>query len=100
MDTRVPDDPGPTSADGGEATRPEDEDGGLHRSAADTVDALLDEVELALARLDDGTYGRCETCGAVIDDAVLAADPVVRSCGACPEESPSAAGEAATAPVG
>ena len=72
MDTRVPDDPGPTSADGGEATRPEDEDGGLHRSAADTVDALLDEVELALARLDDGTYGRCETCGAVIDDAVLA----------------------------
>ncbi|HEX7442807.1 MAG TPA: hypothetical protein VF320_02910, partial [Acidimicrobiales bacterium] len=38
-----------------------------HRSAVDAVDELLDEVELALARLDDGTYGRCETCGSPID---------------------------------
>jgi hypothetical protein len=54
-----------------------------HRSAVDAVDALLDEVELALSRLDDGTYGRCEECGTPIDDSRLAASPTVRSCGAC-----------------
>ncbi len=47
-----------------------------HRSAVDAVDELLDEVELALARLDDGTYGRCETCGSPIDDTDLAAHPL------------------------
>ena len=54
-----------------------------HRSAVDAVDGLLDEVELALARLDDGTYGRCEECGAPIDDARLAESPIERTCGAC-----------------
>ncbi len=54
-----------------------------HRSAVDAVDALLDEVELALARLDDGTYGRCEECGTPIGDARLAESPTVRTCGTC-----------------
>lgn len=54
-----------------------------HRSAVDAVDELLDEVELALARLDDGTYGRCETCGSPIDDAELAQLPLVRACRPC-----------------
>jgi len=54
-----------------------------HRSAVDAVDGLLDEVELALARLDDGTYGRCEACGAPIDDDRLAALPIVRTCERC-----------------
>jgi hypothetical protein len=49
----------------------------------DRVDRLLDDVETALARLDDGTYGQCVTCGSVIDDARLAAEPTVQSCGAC-----------------
>jgi hypothetical protein len=55
----------------------------LHRSAVDAVDGLLDEVELALARLDDGTYGHCETCGEAIDDDRLAELPIVRSCARC-----------------
>jgi hypothetical protein len=55
----------------------------LHRSAVDAVDGLLDEVELALARLDDGTYGRCEGCGDPIDDDRLAELPIVRSCARC-----------------
>lgn len=54
-----------------------------HRSAVDAVDELLDEVELALARLDDGTYGHCEECGSPIDDARLAGSPIVRTCGGC-----------------
>jgi DnaK suppressor protein len=63
-----------------DATEGEEE---AHRSAVDAVDALLDEVELALARLDDGTYGRCEACGAPIDDARLADTPIERTCGTC-----------------
>jgi DnaK suppressor protein len=54
-----------------------------HRAAVDAVDQLLDEVELAMARLDDGTYGRCETCGVLIDDAVLAVGPLERECVPC-----------------
>ena len=54
-----------------------------HRSEVDAVDQLLDEVELAMARLDDGTYGRCETCGVPINDVELAAGPLVRECTPC-----------------
>jgi DnaK suppressor protein len=52
----------------------------VHRTAVDTVDGLLDEVERALSRLDDGTYGRCEACGEPIDDGRLADLPVVTAC--------------------
>jgi len=64
-----------------DATSEADEE--AHRTAVDEVDALLDEVELALSRLDDGTYGRCESCGAVIADAQLAEQPLVRACASC-----------------
>ena len=43
-------------------------------------EAVLDDVDRALARIDDGTYGTCETCGAVIDDAVLVSSPTARAC--------------------
>jgi RNA polymerase-binding transcription factor DksA len=68
-------------ADPADGTSLEDED--AHRVAVDLVDALLDDVELALARLDDGTYGRCESCGSAIADAELADDPLGRACVPC-----------------
>ena len=40
----------------------------------------LDEVERALAKLDDGTYGACEVCGELIADARLEAMPATRFC--------------------
>ena len=40
----------------------------------------LEEVERALAKLDDGTYGRCETCGEPIGPARLEAMPAARFC--------------------
>jgi hypothetical protein len=49
----------------------------------DEVDQLLDEVESALARLDDGTYGHCGECGSVIDDSRLAAAPTALTCANC-----------------
>jgi RNA polymerase-binding transcription factor DksA len=50
----------------------------------DTVEAGLDEVELALARLDAGTHGLCEHCGAQLPEGVLAVAPTTRRCEACP----------------
>ena len=38
-------------------------------ASIDEVEHLLDQVEEALSRLDDGTYGRCGACGGVIEDA-------------------------------
>jgi len=37
-------------------------------------------VEAALRRLDDGSYGVCEACGARIDPGDLAADPLATRC--------------------
>ena len=44
---------------------------------------LLDDVEAALGRLDDGTYGRCEACSSAIDAERLDALPTTRNCRAC-----------------
>ena len=40
----------------------------------------LAEVERALQKLDDGTYGLCETCGQPIAPARLEAMPAARFC--------------------
>lgn len=49
----------------------------------DSVEALLDDVDRALARLDDGSYGRCESCGTIIADDRLAEIPTARTCAGC-----------------
>lgn len=41
------------------------------------------EIEAALERLDDGTYGVCETCGNPIAVDRLLARPTARQCVAC-----------------
>jgi len=87
-----PDADGADRAEGGSATDgevvAEDEQ---HRTAVDAVDRLLDEVERALARLDDGTYGRCEACGEPIADDRLAEHPIVSTCARCDEVDGGAA---------
>jgi DnaK suppressor protein len=40
----------------------------------------LREVDRALAKLDDGTYGQCEACGSQIGEARLEAMPATRFC--------------------
>jgi len=49
-----------------------------------TRDALED-VALALARLDDGSYFDCSTCGVTIPPERLAAVPTTRRCVRCQE---------------
>jgi DnaK suppressor protein len=51
-------------------------DEGLEESARDT----LVEIEAALVRIDDGTYGICERCGKPIGADRLSALPWARLC--------------------
>ena len=46
----------------------------------------LREVESALVRIKDGTYGECVECGANIPYARLAANPSAARCIACQEK--------------
>jgi RNA polymerase-binding transcription factor DksA len=43
----------------------------------------LTEIDAALERVDAGTYGVCERCGAAIGDARLEALPAARTCIGC-----------------
>jgi RNA polymerase-binding transcription factor DksA len=49
-------------------------------SILETVEAELHDVERALTRLDEGTYGTCEACGCDLPDERLEAVPAARFC--------------------
>jgi len=49
-------------------------------SILEQVEAELADVEHALRRIDDGTYGTCEACSKPIDDSRLEAMPAARFC--------------------
>ena len=49
----------------------------------DRARAQLEEIDAAVERLRDGTYGVCDTCGESIARARLAAQPAARRCIAC-----------------
>jgi RNA polymerase-binding transcription factor DksA len=49
-------------------------------SILEQVEAELADVDRALRRLDDGTYGTCEACGEPIGDDRLEALPAARFC--------------------
>jgi len=44
------------------------------------AETALDGVDAALARLADGVYGICATCGEPIDEDRLAEAPTVETC--------------------
>jgi RNA polymerase-binding transcription factor DksA len=46
----------------------------------ESIEAELADVEHALRRLDEGTYGICEACGRPIDEERLEAIPAARLC--------------------
>jgi DnaK suppressor protein len=66
-------------ADSSQVTAERGEAEALLTSLKDT----LDDVELALAKMDAGTYGTCESCGEPIPPARLEAMPAARRCMAC-----------------
>jgi RNA polymerase-binding transcription factor DksA len=52
----------------------------VYVSVLEEVEAELSDVEHALRRLDEGSYGVCETCGRSIDPERLAQTPAARFC--------------------
>lgn len=48
-----------------------------------SVESTLEDVERALAKLDNGTFGICESCGTRVDRARLEALPQARYCLSC-----------------
>jgi sigma-B regulation protein RsbU (phosphoserine phosphatase) len=48
--------------------------------SADYVNDLLSEIDAALERIDDGSYGVCETCHETIEADRLQVDPLTRFC--------------------
>ncbi len=69
----------PNFADSSQVTA---ERGEAEALAASLREALA-EVEHALAKLDDGSYGICESCGRPIQSARLEAMPAARLCIDC-----------------
>jgi DnaK suppressor protein len=57
-----------------------------------SLETALIRIERALAKLDEGSYGRCDSCGEEIDPARLRAKPDSSLCIRC------AAGEARRSP--
>lgn len=53
---------------------------GLDVGRLTRIEVSLGAVEAALERLDDGTWGTCETCGEPVDRDALDEDPTSRSC--------------------
>ena len=43
----------------------------------------LDQIEAAIERIEDGSYGRCETCGVKIPKSRLEAIPYAAQCVQC-----------------
>ena len=53
---------------------------GENRVLYDQLRRDLDDIEKALERMDEGTYGTCEVCGNQISEARLEAMPSTRRC--------------------
>ena len=56
---------------------------GEAEALAGELTTTLEEVEAALGRLDEGTYGICERCGGAIAGDRLDAMPMARLCMTC-----------------
>jgi len=64
------------------ALSPDDEMG---FAVADRRAGMLAQIELALKKMDEGTYGRCEACDEEIKPARLRAHPFAVRCTRCQE---------------
>lgn len=49
-------------------------------SILESLEHELREIEVALSRVDEGTYGTCEGCGEPIPEERLEAQPAARFC--------------------
>ncbi|MGI8573990.1 MAG: TraR/DksA family transcriptional regulator [Egibacteraceae bacterium] len=73
--------PAPEAVRGGESDSPSNVyDRQVAASVAGHAEAELAEVDAALERVEDGSYGRCQECGKEIPDERLELMPATRYC--------------------
>jgi len=52
----------------------------INEGVVATLEPQLKDVDHALEKIKNGTYGTCETCGAPIEEDRLEANPSARTC--------------------
>ncbi len=75
----LPPEPDPVPADQNDLAD-RNEDFGERRSTELTLENRLNEVRLALSKIESGTYGVCKTCGKLIESERLEANPAAETC--------------------
>lgn len=65
--------------------------------AVHRIEQVLDDIDLALHRLEEGTYRSCMQCGEPIPPDRLQEDPTARSCMRHPELSDQEGTDGSTA---
>ena len=68
--------------DQAQASERQDVEFAVRERVADRIQRLT----TALARVDEGSYGRCQRCGETIEPGRLAAIPEVETCRRCQEQ--------------
>ena len=53
----------------------------------------LDQIDSAIERIDDGSYGQCESCGKKIPQARLEAIPYAAQCVRCASQQENSQGD-------
>lgn len=56
-------------------------------ASMDNVESVLEEVEIALRKIEEGTYGVCDACGKPISAARLEALPYASLCLDCENQA-------------
>jgi DnaK suppressor protein len=59
------------------------EEVGNQLAAAQDLKNRLNEIDIALGKIQNGTYGMCEKCGKPIEHEILSIDPESRFCKSC-----------------
>jgi DnaK suppressor protein len=52
----------------------------INRGINDTLEIRYNEIKAALARIEDGSYGKCSECGMDIEEERLEANPAAKTC--------------------
>lgn len=69
--------------DHGEEGSDKSEEVGNQLAVANDLKNRLSEIDIALGKIQTGTYGVCEKCGRPIEKEILDVDPESRLCQSC-----------------
>jgi DnaK suppressor protein len=59
------------------------EEESTNEGVLETLEERLNEVTIALGKIDNQNYGKCESCNKNIEEAKLEANPAAKTCISC-----------------